>query len=169
MRQIIPTFLNLYLICPRQLWLHANGITMEHSSELVQEGNLLHEHSYLQRSRKYKELDLGVAKIDHYDAENRVVHEIKKSNKKEGAHVAQVKYYLYLLEEMGIENPTAILEYPALRETQKLKLEESDREDLALWLADIRAILSEENCPARLKKSKCKQCSYYDFCWVEEE
>ncbi|BDD11922.1 CRISPR-associated protein Cas4 (plasmid) [Fulvitalea axinellae] len=168
MRDIIPTFLNLYLICPRQLWLHANGVTMEHTSDLVLEGKLAHEHSYIQRSKKYKELDLGVAKIDHYDADNRVVHEIKKSNKKDKAHRAQVKYYLYLLEKMGVESPSAILEYPLLRETEKVELEEGDREQLRIWLREIEQVLSSGHCPPKLPKSKCRGCSYFDFCWSGE-
>ncbi len=168
MKQVIPTFLNYYLICKRKLWLCANGITMEHTSDLVAEGNLIHEHSYLQRSKKYKELDLGIAKIDHYDGVHKVVHEIKKSNKKEKAHIAQVKYYLYLLEDMGIENPTAILEYPKMRETENVVLEEGDRERIEGYLVDIEELLESSVCPEKLPVSKCRKCSYYDFCWSGE-
>ncbi|MCG8475370.1 MAG: CRISPR-associated protein Cas4 [Cytophagales bacterium] len=169
MKPIIPTYLNYYLICRRKLWLHANGVTMEHNSDLVLEGKLAHEHSYAQRAKKYKELDIGVAKIDHYDAKNRVVHEIKKSNKKEKAHIAQVKYYLYLLEQMGIENPTAVLEYPLLRETEPVQLESGDRKQIEKWLKEIETLLLRKSCPEKLPKSKCRSCSYFDFCWCGEE
>ncbi len=52
---------------------------MEHTSDLVYEGKMLHESSYPQRSERYEELEIEGCKIDYYDARNKVVHEIKKS------------------------------------------------------------------------------------------
>lgn len=37
------THFNYYQVCKRKLWLFANGITMEHTSDLVYEGKLIHE------------------------------------------------------------------------------------------------------------------------------
>lgn len=45
------------------------------------------EASYPQRAAKYTEIDLGVAVIDYYYAENKIIHEIKKSDK--------VEYFTY--------------------------------------------------------------------------
>ncbi|MEG2239082.1 MAG: Dna2/Cas4 domain-containing protein, partial [Bacteroidales bacterium] len=42
---IIATYLNLYNVCKRELWLHANGIRFEHTSDLVFEGKLIHENA----------------------------------------------------------------------------------------------------------------------------
>ena len=91
------THFNYYLICQRKLWLFANGIQMETTSDLVYEGKLLHETSYPRRAEKYQEIELDGVKIDYYDPRNKVIHEIKKSDKHEEAHEWQVKYYLYVL------------------------------------------------------------------------
>lgn len=40
------TLINYYHICYRKLWLHANGITMEHTSDIVYEGKLIGEDTY---------------------------------------------------------------------------------------------------------------------------
>ena len=93
------THFNYYLICHRKLWLFSNGINMESTSDLVYEGKLLHETSYPRRAEKYQEIELDGIKIDYYDPRNKVVHEIKKSDKHEEAHEWQVKYYLYVLEQ----------------------------------------------------------------------
>jgi CRISPR-associated exonuclease Cas4 len=67
------TQFNYFLICRRKLWLFSNGINMEHTSDLVYEGKLIHENSYPQRSEKYTEVELDGVKIDYYDARNKVV------------------------------------------------------------------------------------------------
>lgn len=40
------THFNYYQICHRKLWLFANGINMEHVSDAVYDGKLIHEGSY---------------------------------------------------------------------------------------------------------------------------
>lgn len=167
--QITGTLINLYHVCKRELWLHANGVRFEHTSELVYEGKLLHETAYPQRSERYEEMEIDGCKIDYYDAKNRVVHEIKKSDKKEDAYEWQVKYYIYVLERNGIENVTGILEYPKLRETHEITLSESDREEITKIVSNIEQITTSENCPEMLKISQCRNCSYMDFCWSGEE
>jgi CRISPR-associated exonuclease Cas4 len=119
---ITATLINLYHICHRELWLHANGVRMEHTSDTVYEGKLIGETTYPQRPEKYTEIEIGGSKIDFYDAKNKVVHEIKKSNKAEEAHEWQVKYYIWLLQQNGIEGATGILEYPKLRQITEVRL-----------------------------------------------
>ena len=67
--------------CHRKLWLFAHGIQMEHTSDIVAEGKLIGETTYLDRARKYTELELDYIKIDCFEAKNRVIHEEKKANK----------------------------------------------------------------------------------------
>lgn len=85
---------NYYQVCKRKLWLFANGITMEHTLDLVYEGKLIHEESYPQRSIKYEEIEIEGIKVDYYGVGNKVIHEIKKSDKVERAHEWQLKYYI---------------------------------------------------------------------------
>src|SRR5438270_2959475 len=100
------TLINLYHVCKRELWLHANGIRMEHTSDIVAEGKLIGETTYPQRAEKYNEVELSATignnqqlagKVDFYDARNKVIHETKKSDSVEAAHEWQVKFYLWLL------------------------------------------------------------------------
>lgn len=88
---------------------------MEHTSDIVAEGKLISETTYLDRTRKYTELAIEGVKIDFYDAKNKVIHEVKKSDKVEHVHIAQVKYYMYVLQKHGIDGVTALLEYPKMR------------------------------------------------------
>lgn len=162
------THFNYYQVCKRKLWLFANGINMEHTSDLVYEGKLIHETSYPQRSERYEELEIEGIKLDYYDAHNRVIHEIKKSDKVELAHEWQLKYYIYVLERNGVEGVTGILEYPTLRQTDKVLLTNPDRERIVEIEKDIARIVEAENCPAVISSKICKQCSYYEFCYVSE-
>ncbi len=166
---ITGTHFNYYLICHRKLWLFANGISMESNSDLVYEGKLIHETSYPRRSEKYQEVEIAGIKIDYYDPRKKVVHEIKKSDKHEEAHEWQVKYYLFVLEQNGIEGATGLLEYPRLHKTDEVLLTMPDREAIGEMIIDIGTIIHSEPCPGRIQKSRCKNCSYFDFCWSGEE
>ncbi len=155
--------------CHRKLWLFAHGIQMEHTSDIVAEGKLIGDTTYLDRARKYTELELEGIKIDYYDAKNKVIHEVKKSDKVEEAHFAQVKYYLYIMGKNGIEGCTAILEYPKLRQRQIVEWEEGDGYKVGEWIREIKEITLQETCPPLVKLPICKKCSYYEFCYVREE
>ena len=127
------------------MWLHANGIRFEHTSDLVFEGKLIHEDSYPQRSGKYEEIELDGIKVDFYDPKRKVIHEIKKSNKVEAAHEWQLKYYIYVFERNGIESVTGVLEYPTLRKTQEVVLSDVDRERIQEMEVDIQRIISDDD------------------------
>lgn len=165
---VTATLINLYHVCKREMWLHAHNIHMEHTSDLVTEGKLVHETSYPNRAARYEEVKIGGSVIDFYDIRGKVVHEIKKSSAKEEAHVWQVKYYLLLFEREGIDGVMGVLEYPLLRETVRVELEEGDREKLQQLEVEIRKIVETEECPPPLPKGKCGQCSYYEFCYAGE-
>ncbi len=163
------THFNYYQVCHRKLWLFSSGVTMEHTSDLVYEGKLIHETTYPQRSERYEELELDGIKIDFYDARNKVVHEVKKSNKISSAHRMQLLYYLYVLERNGVYGATGVLEYPTLRKREEVVLSEIDRERIRDVEEEIRRIMNQETCPPVLESRICKNCSYYEFCFSGEE
>lgn len=165
---ITGTHFNYYQLCHRKLWLFANGINMEHTSDLVYEGKLIHEESYPQRSERYEEMEMDGIKIDFYDAKNKVIHEIKKSDKVEEAHRWQVKYYIYVLEQNGIVGVTGLLEYPTLRQTEKVELCDDDRKAIETMKLSIEQLINADVCPPVVHSKICKNCSYYDFCYVKE-
>jgi len=135
----------------------------------VYDGKLIHETSYPQRSERYEEVAIDGIKIDYYDARNKVIHEIKRSDKVETAHEWQVKYYIYVLENNGIDGVTGILEYPALRQTTKVNLTDTDRHKIKEIEEKIAQLISSDDCPPVINAKICKSCSYYDFCYVKEE
>lgn len=171
------TLINYFHLCHRKLWLHYHAIRMEHTSEVVYEGKLIGEESYPQRADKNEEVEVSysfgetlcTAKIDFFDAKRGIVHETKKSAVKEFAHIAQVQFYMYLLRKNGVEVSHGIIEYPKLRHTERVMLEAEDERKIEQWVEEAIAILKAENCPPKLPISKCRACSYFDFCWSGEE
>lgn len=141
---------------------------MEHVSDKVYEGKLLHDTAYSQRSKKYKEIQIGGIKIDYYDPVKRLIHEVKNSNKMELAHHWQLKYYMLVLENTGIEGITGILEYPKLKKKDELVLSERDKIELEQIEKEILEICSGDKAPELIKSSICKTCAYYDFCYSNE-
>lgn len=174
---ITGTHINYYRLCPRKLWLFANDIQMEHTSDLVLDGKIIEEESYQQRSEKYSQIELscdfeGVSltgKIDFFDTKNRIIHETKRSNAVEDAHIWQVKFYLWLLKLNDIEAEKGIIEYPKLRITEEIPLTENDIRYLEKTILEIKNLFESENCPPVLNAKICKSCSYYDFCYAGEE
>jgi len=162
------THISYLHLCHRKLWLFAHGIRMEQRSDLVAEGKLIDEHSYPQRADRWQALEIEGIKIDHYDAQQGIVREVKKSNKREDAHRAQLKYYLFVLERNGIKISHGLLEYPRLRQTEQVRLSDTDRRDIPLWEAEVQRIIALEYCPALVKKRICKKCAYFEFCYAYE-
>ncbi len=167
--QITGTHFNYFYVCRRKLWLFANGITFEHTSDLVYDGKLIHEDSYPQRSEKYEEIELDGVKVDYYDTKNNVIHEIKKSGKVEKAHLWQLKYYIYVFEQHGIQGVSGVLEYPTLRKKETVVLSNEDRDNIQEMIKGIVSVIESDNCPFLEYKGICKNCSYYDFCFSKEE
>lgn len=166
--QITGTHIAYFHTCHRKLWLFANGIQMEHTSEIVAEGKLIADTTYLDRARKYTELAIEGIKIDFYDAKNKVVHEVKKSDKVEHAHLTQVKYYLAVLERNGIQEPSAIIEYPKLKQREQIAWSETIIDQAQEWEEKVATIVQSENCPPLIQKGICKKCAYYDLCYINE-
>lgn len=167
--KITGTHFNYFQICKRKLWLFANGINLEYTSDLVYEGKLIHEDSYPQRTSKYEEIEMNGIKVDFYDAKNKEIHEIKKSNKVESAHEWQLKYYIYVFENNGIIGVSGVLEYPTLRKTKHVFLSELDITAIEDMKYEINKIINSDECPSLQKKGICKNCSYYEFCYSREE
>lgn len=170
------THINYCVVCPRKLWLFANGIQMEHNSDTVADGKLLHETSYPQRAERYTDIELSAdyeqvrlnGKIDFYDSTAKVVHEIKRSNKIEKAHEWQVKFYLWLLMLNGIQDASATLEYPSLRRTDHVELKDEDIIQLKMLVSKVIDLTQSNDCPPVIKAKVCKSCSYYELCYIQE-
>jgi len=160
---ITATHINYYFICKRKLWLFSHQINLEQESDLVALGRVIHEESY---DRKKKEIRLGNNMVlDHVDKERKILHEVKKSNKMEKAHAWQLKYYLYALQQFGVEGFRGKLDYPKLKRTVMVELTSQDVARLEEVEREIARIINQE-IPEVKKTRACRKCAYYEFCFV---
>lgn len=159
---ITATQINYYFVCHRELWLFSHQIQMEQNSELVALGKLLHENSY---KRENKEIQIGPIKID-FIGRNGIIHEIKKTPSVEEAHLWQVKYYIWYLKNLGVENVKGEIDYPKLKKRTEVELSVEDEIEIKEILKKIQLIIESEEMPKVINKSICKKCSYYELCYV---
>ncbi|MEM5947972.1 CRISPR-associated protein Cas4 [Spirochaetia bacterium 38H-sp] len=150
-----------YIVCQRKLWLFSKNISMEHTSELVEIGKLIHENSY---QRKRKEINLEGIKIDLLEAKRGLIHEVKKSKSLEESHLWQIKYYIYYFKNIGIQIE-GIIDYPKLRKRERVSLSLEDTCFIEKTLMDIDRIIRKPEAPTIINKPYCKKCSYYEFCY----
>ena len=152
-----------YFICERKLWYFINEINMEQNSELVSIGKILDETSY---SREKKNIMIDDTINIDFIENGAVLHEVKKTKSIEDAGVWQIKYYMYYLEQRGINNITAKIDFPLLRESKKIILEEKDKEVLDNVIKNIEELAKKEKTPEAINFKICSKCAYYDLCYV---
>jgi CRISPR-associated exonuclease Cas4 len=78
-------------------------------------------------------------------------------------------YYIFILEKNGIVDVKGLLEYPMLRHTNEVFLSDEDRKKIIKIKEDILHIIEGIKCPDKINSKICKQCSYYEFCYVRED
>ncbi|SER80297.1 CRISPR-associated protein Cas4 [Lachnobacterium bovis] len=152
-----------YWVCDRKLWYFYNNICMEQNNENVALGKLLDEKTY-SKEKKHINID-NVINIDFIEKDN-ILHEIKKSKKIEEASIWQLKYYLYYLKQKGVYGLVGRIDYPLLKQTKEVKLLDSDEVIIEKVLDNIKKIILEEKPRSLYKKAICKNCSYYDLCYI---
>jgi len=163
MKKVSGMLFSYYFICKRKMWLFNNYISMEQYNENVKIGKAIDKNSY---ARKYKNINVNNDICIDFLDNGKTIHEIKKSNKMEEAHIWQVKYYIYYLKNIGYENINGVIDYPLLRIKKSVELSDSDILRIEEIIEDINNILSDE-IPKIIKKRKiCNKCAYYDYCYI---
>lgn len=163
MKEVTGVMVYYYFVCKRKLWFFSNNIRMESTSELVGIGKLIDETSY-SRERKNILID-EVINID-FLKNWRIVHEVKKSRKIDEASKWQLKYYMWVLRNKGVQIEKGILDYPLLRKREEIFLEDEDEQELEFILKDIENITASSLPPDTINKSICKNCAYFELCYV---
>ncbi len=154
--------MNYYFICTTKLWYFSHYATMEHTSDTVSLGKLIHEKSY----KGTHGLAIDRIHIDFIERGDKIIlHEVKKSRKMEKSHTYQLLYYLYDLNLKGIA-AHGIVNYPLLRKTESVELTQENVKELETILENIKHIILLENPPKPEKRNYCRRCSYFEFCWV---
>lgn len=163
MKSVTGAMVYYYYVCKRKLWYFSHQLDMEHTSELVGIGKLVDEETY-SREKKHILVD-DTINIDFLKSW-KVVHEVKKSKSMEPASIYQLKYYMSVLEEKGVEVEKGILDFPKLRKREVVYLTDEDREELQNTVQEIQKIVKEPFPPPLEKMKICKSCAYYEFCFI---
>lgn len=158
------SLINAYIICPRKAWLMSRQINPDGENIYLYMGRLLQEQSY---SRKKKEVHLEHLALDlvYQEEEGLVVAEIKRSSKGIEAARMQLAFYLYELEEMGIE-ARGELRFPEERKREELVLNEELRKEVEKMKASVKNTVLCEQPPLPCWSRFCKNCAYMEFCWA---
>lgn len=152
-----------YFLCKRKLWLFTHHIDQEQTSDTVALGKFISESTY---KREKHEIQIDNIVLDFFDAQNKIIHEVKKSDKMEETHIWQVKYYISVLESKGIGGVKGVIDYPKLRKKIEVELTGNDRIELNNIETDIERITTLEKPPEVINKPFCKKCAYYDLCYI---
>jgi len=159
---ITGTQVNYYFICKTKLWLFSHNIAMEHESDAVKLGKLLHKEVF---RRDEKDIQIGPIAIDIIRKDDQLeIREVKKSKKMEKAHIYQTLYYLYFLHKLGI-NAKAVISFPKLRENIKLELNSKEKKKLEDILEKIDEIARLPKPPKPEYKKICRKCAYFELCF----
>lgn len=161
--KITGVMVEYYFICKKKLWYFANQIQMENEHENVLIGRMIDENSYIQE-RKNILID-GTINID-FIRKHRQIHEVKKSKSIEEATIWQVKYYLYYLRKLGMEDIAGVIDYPLLRRNLVVGLEKNDEEKIKELIQDIESIVAMPLPPTAKKMKICSKCAYYELCFI---
>jgi CRISPR-associated exonuclease Cas4 len=162
--RITGTMVNYYKICQRKLWLFCHDVQMEQESDTVANGKLIDETSYPDEKHGVEIQDTIV--LDFLKVRDGVIHEVKKSDAMEDAHLWQLKYYLYFLKTLGMSGLRGEIDYPKLKRKVEVSLEPEDEAELQKMLAEIYRISKSEEIPGTINKQFCKKCAYFEFCWT---
>lgn len=136
---------------------------MEHNSELVEMGKLVDENSYA-REKKSILID-EMINID-FLKDWKIIHEVKKSRKLDEAGKWQLKYYIWVLREKGVDIEKGILDYPLLRKREEIYLNEDEEKELMEIIENVKDILNMKLPPETIDKAFCKKCAYYELCYI---
>ena len=161
--QITGIMIYYYFVCKRKLWYFLNQINMEQNSELVSIGKILDETTY-KKEKKGILID-NTINVDFIE-NGAILHEVKKTKSIESASIWQIKYYMYYLREKGIENIQAEINYPLLRKTEQIILEEKDRKIFKTVTQEIEELQKSEKIPKKINSKICKNCAYFHLCYV---
>jgi CRISPR-associated exonuclease Cas4 len=162
-RSITGVMMNYYHICHTELWYFAHDVEMEHGSDIVALGKLTHEEHYTRDASK-EEFMLEGIKLDRITPDG-YIHEVKKSDIAEYAHIWQLKYYLWVLKQHGFGQLKGVLEFPKQRKRVEVTLTADDEQKIQRKMEEIAKIVSQPQPPKPKKIGFCRQCSYRELCW----
>lgn len=142
----------------------ARKLEPDEENDNVVIGRFLHENRY---PRDKHEVVVGHIKIDLVQASRGevLIAEIKKSSRFLESARLQLKYYLFVLKELGVEVKGVLL-VPEERTKEFVSLEKDDMEKIKKIIQEIRQIIDSPSPPPPVKTRWCRPCAYAEFCWA---
>ena len=70
------------------------------------------------------------------------------------------------IEEKGVRNIKAEIDYPLLKKTEQVILGKDDKETLKNIIQEIEEMNVKNEIPKKIESNICKKCAYYDLCYV---
>ena len=154
---------NYFFVCKRKLWLFDHFVEMEHTSDYVELGQLLHQESF-PREKKREILIDELIRIDFIDKDG-VLHDVKSSKTMEDAHTHQLLYYLYYLKQKGVDGLTGQLNYPKAKRKVTVELTPEREQEIESVIKGIQEIVLQQRPPEAEQTKLCAKCSYAELCW----
>lgn len=161
LKEITGTMFAYSYLCSRKLWLFSHNIALETESEDVKIGKIIDEYTY---KKEKKNINIDSVCIDFLS--DGIVYEIKKSLAEKDTAIKQIKYYLYILKNKGVENPNGILKIPKIKYQEEIYLSDKDVEEIENKLLEINRIITDANMPNDKKLKACSKCAYYALCKI---
>ncbi|GAB6887496.1 CRISPR-associated protein Cas4 [Desulfothermus okinawensis JCM 13304] len=161
--EITSSIVEAYIFCKKQAWLMSRQITGDQYNDFLAIGRLISEESY---KRDKKEILIDGGKIDFIRNDRGILTlvEVKKSEKFLEAAKMQLLYYLFRLKNKGYSVKGEI-HIPKSKKVFLIELNEENELNLKKILKEIEELLNRERLPDVKFSSKCKNCSYFEFCW----
>ncbi len=162
--EVTGTLVWYYAICPRQVWLMAHEVEPEREYDLLAEGRQIEAEHY---QRSAKDVQLPGMRIDRIRREKgqMVISEVKKSSHYMRAARLQVCYYLWRLQQEGVQAKGEVL-VPEERKREVVELTPEAQAELEEVMRGIQEVMQAERPPDARKIRYCGSCAYEEFCWA---
>lgn len=158
------TLMNYYFHCKRQCYLFGNRLNLEDNSEEVKIGRAIHEEH---AEKENSEIAIDNIKLDRLTSE--YLTEVKKSDADVEASTWQLIYYLKVLKSKGILRKGK-LEFAEKNKSDKkiviIELTQEKEAELETHIRAVENLLQDETIPPVLHKAQCKNCAYYEYCYI---
>jgi CRISPR-associated exonuclease Cas4 len=135
--------------------------------ELLALGRLVQETAYPRLRKQLSLPGMTVDLIRPRDGDALLVGEVKRSPRMQHAQRLQLGYYLWRLREAGIV-ARGELRYPEQRLVEPVELTPELEAGVRAAVRAVEEILCQPVPPSPERIPACRNCAYYEFCWVAE-
>ncbi|MDY6868392.1 MAG: CRISPR-associated protein Cas4 [Chloroflexota bacterium] len=160
---ITGTHIWYYFICHRQVWLISHKIEPDQEHEALLLGRINDQTGY-SRKKKYLYFEGGVVDLYREQHGQLIISEVKKSSRFEESARMQLLYYLFKLQEVGID-AIGELRIPKEKKVMAVRLDSDSEIAIQKACAEIDRIVALDLPPAPCRCRYCRGCAYLEFCW----